>query len=158
MDTIQVGDQAPDITGIDQHGNEVGLRDFRDRQAVVLFFYPADNSPICTKEACTFRDAYEAFADEGAVVIGVSGDSVESHQGFAESHRLPFILLADVDGSIRQAFGVPKSLVLLPGRVTYVIDRQGVVRHVFSAQFSAGRHVAEALEMVRKLEGATHDE
>ena len=118
---------------------------------MVLFFYPKDGSPVCTKEACAFRDAYEDFVEAGAVVIGVSGDSEAQHQAFASNHRLPFTLVSDADGSVRKAFGVPKSMGLLPGRVTYVIDSEGIVRHVFSSQFAADRHVKEALEVIRKL-------
>jgi peroxiredoxin Q/BCP len=118
---------------------------------VVLFFYPKDGSPVCTKEACAFRDAYEDFVEAGAVVIGISGDSASQHQVFASNHQLPFMLISDSDGNARRAFGVPKSLGLLPGRVTYVIDREGIVRHIFSAQFSADRHVKEALQIIRTL-------
>ncbi len=106
---------------------------------------------ICTKEACSFRDAYEDFVQAGAVVVGVSSDSVESHQGFASGYRLPFALLSDLSRSLRKSFGVPKTLGSLPGRVTYVIDKEGVVRHVFKSQFAADRHVAEALTLVRQL-------
>jgi peroxiredoxin Q/BCP len=118
---------------------------------VVLYFYPKDESAVCTKQACGFRDAYEDFVEAGAVVMGVSSDSVESHRTFAGEHRLPFVLLVDADGSVRKAYGVQSTLRILPGRVTYVIDRQGVVRHIFRAQFSAARHVAEALRVVRHL-------
>jgi thioredoxin-dependent peroxiredoxin len=117
----------------------------------VLFFYPKDESPICTKEACSFRDAYEDFVKAGAVVIGVSADSTESHRAFATGRRLPFTLLSDPDGAIRHAFGVPKTMGILPGRVTYVIDRDGVVRHIFNSQFAADRHVEESLKIVRQL-------
>jgi thioredoxin-dependent peroxiredoxin len=151
MASIQVGDSAPDFTAQSHAGQQVSLADYRGKSAVVLFFYPKDESPICTKEACSFRDAYEDFIKAGAVVIGVSSDSVESHQAFAAGHRLPFVLLADSDGSLRKAFGVPKTLGVMPGRVTYVIDKEGVVRHVFNSQFSAERHVSEALNMLRQL-------
>ena len=151
MASIAVGDRAPEFTLPSQAGAQVSLAEYRGKQAVVLFFYPKDGTAICTKEACSFRDAYEDFVQAGAVVIGVSSDAVESHQAFASGHRLPFVLLADADSSLRKAFGVPKTLGLLPGRVTYVIDKDGVVRHVFSSQFSADRHVAEALAVVRQL-------
>ena len=151
MASIAVGDRAPEFTLPSQTGAQVSLADYRGTKAVVLFFYPKDGTAVCTKEACSFRDAYEDFVQAGAVVIGVSSDAVESHQAFASGHRLPFLLLADVDGSLRKAFGVPKTLGLLPGRVTYVIDKEGVVRHVFSSQFSADRHVSEALAVVRRL-------
>jgi len=149
--SVRVGDLAPDFT-LDAHtGQPVSLAEYRDRKVVVLYFYPKDESVVCTKEACSFRDAYEEFLEAGAIVIGVSSDSVESHQNFAGEHRLPFVLLADTDGSVRKAYGVQSTLRILPGRVTYVIDKQGVVRHIFRAQFSAARHVTEALSMVRQL-------
>jgi thioredoxin-dependent peroxiredoxin len=156
MKPIQAGDRAPDFTAVAHDGQQVSLAEFLGKSVVVLYFYPKDETPGCTKQACAFRDAYEDFVKAGAAVIGVSGDSSESHQAFASGHRLPFLLLADRDGSLRKAFGVPKTLGVLPGRVTYVIDRDGIVRHVFSSQFQAERHVAEALEIVRKL--ASHAE
>ena len=109
------------------------MAEFRGNKTVVLFFYPKNGTAVCTKEACSFRDAYEDFFQAGAVVIGVSSDSLESHQAFASGHRLPFLLVADTDGRLRKAFGVRKTLGFLPGRVTYVIDKAGVVRHIFSA-------------------------
>jgi thioredoxin-dependent peroxiredoxin len=151
MATIKIGDRAPDFSLPSQAGGQVSLGDFPGKNAVVLFFYPKDESPICTKEACSFRDAYEDFMQAGAVVIGVSSDSTESHQTFADRHRLPFILLADEDGSLRKAFGVPRTLGILPGRVTYVIDKEGIVQLIFNSQISAAEHVAEALKMVRQL-------
>jgi thioredoxin-dependent peroxiredoxin len=151
MKPIQTGDRAPTFTAQAHNGQQISLADFLGKNVVVLYFYPKDDTPVCTKEACAFRDAYEDFVQAGAVVIGVSSDSPERHQAFASGHRLPFLLLADVGGALRKAFGVPKTLGLLPGRVTYVIDKTGIVRHVFSSQFSADRHVAEALEIVRKL-------
>jgi len=118
-------------------------------------FCPKDNTPVCTAEACAFRDSYEAFRDAGAEVIGVSADSDESHRKFAGRHRLPFHLVSDPDGALRSRFGVPKTLGLFPGRVTYLIDRQGVVRHVVSSQLQAARHVDEMLATLKRLrEGA----
>jgi thioredoxin-dependent peroxiredoxin len=151
MASIRVGDRAPDFALPSQSGEQVSLADYRGSKAVVLFFYPKDGTAVCTKEACSFRDAYEDFVQAGAAVIGVSSDSVESHQAFAGGHRLPFVLLADADGVLRKSFGVPRTLGLLPGRVTYVIDKEGVVRHIFSSPLSADRHVAEALAVVRQL-------
>ncbi len=153
MPPIRVGDPSPEFTARSHTGEEVSLADYRGKSAVVLFFYPKDGTAICTKEACSFRDAYEDFVQAGAVVIGVSSDSAESHRAFAAGHRLPFVLVADEDGSLRKAFGVPTTLGLLPGRVTYVIDKGGVVRHIFRSQFAADRHVSEALAVVRQLAG-----
>lgn len=151
MNPIQTGDRAPAFTAQAHNGQQVSLADYQGKNVVVLYFYPKDDTPACTKEACAFRDAYEDFVQAGAVVIGVSSDSLDRHQAFASGHRLPFLLLADEGGSLRKAFGVPKTLGIMPGRVTYVIDKAGIVRHVFDSQFAADRHVTEALEIVRKL-------
>lgn len=151
MTRIKTGDPAPDVTLTTSDGQSALLSDFQGKQAVVIFFYPKDGTPICTKEACSFRDAYEDFVEAGAAVIGVSSDSAERHHEFAANHRLQFQLISDAKGEARRAFGVPKSMGLLPGRVTYVIDKEGIVRHIFSSQFAAERHVEEALEVVRRL-------
>jgi len=150
MPTLRPGDDAPDFRAASQTGEAVHLSDFRGR-TVVLFFYPRDESPICTKEACAFRDAYEEFVRAGAVVIGVSGDSVDSHQTFARQHQLPFVLISDPNGEIRSDYGIRKTFGLLPGRATFVIDSEGTIRHVFSGQFVAQRHVEEAMGMVQRL-------
>ncbi len=148
---VQVGDVAPDFTLPAQTGITVRLKDFIGKTAIVLYFYPKDNSPGCTKEACSFRDSYEVFKEAGAEVIGISSDSAETHQEFAQKHRLPFILLSDRDGAVRKRYGVPSTLGLLPGRVTYVIDRQGVVRQVFSSQFTPEKHIVEALNTLQAV-------
>ncbi len=151
MPPFKPGDSAPDVTLDLVVGRQVRLADLYRQRPVVLFFYPKNNTAICTKEACAFRDAYEDFVAAAALVIGVSGDSAASHEEFAGKHRLPFLLASDADGALRRAFGVPKTLGLIPGRVTFVIDRAGVVRHVFSGQFVADRHVREALATVRAI-------
>jgi len=148
---IKVGDRAPDFTIKNQRGEPVSLKDYLGKKAVVLYFYPKDNSPGCTKEACKFRDSYEGFKDAGAEVIGVSSQSVESHSIFSTSFNLPFSLLSDEDGRVRSLFGVPSSLGLIPGRVTYVIDKEGIVRHMFSSQLDPERHVEEALQILKSL-------
>ena len=148
---MEIGNPAPDLRLAAHTGGEISLACFRGKRIVVIFFYPKDGMPVCTKEACAFRDAFEDFTEEGAVVIGVSGDSAARHQWFASNYRLPFVLVSDKGGKARRAFGVPKSMGLFPGRVTYVIDKEGVVRHVFSSQFAADHHVKEALGIVRKL-------
>ncbi|MBU0685669.1 MAG: peroxiredoxin [Thermoplasmatota archaeon] len=148
---IKVGDSAPDFTIKNQHGEPVSLKDYLGKKAVVLYFYPKDNSSGCTKEACKFRDSYEDFKDAGAEVIGVSSQSVESHSIFSTSFNLPFSLLSDEDGRVRSLFGVPSSLGLIPGRVTYVIDKEGIVRHIFSSQLDPERHVEEALQILKSL-------
>ncbi len=145
---LHEGDVASDFELPSQDGTPVKLSDFRGQWAVV-YFYPADDTPGCTREACSFRDSYEDFTDAGAVVIGISGDSVESHVKFREKHNLPFTLLSDADGTLRQSWGVSKSLGMLPGRVTYVIDPAGVVRKRFSSQLRAKQHHTEALATIR---------
>ena len=150
-DGIKAGDKAPDFALADRTGKTVRLSDFRGQKPVVLYFYPKDDTPGCTKEACSFRDQYQDFQDAGAEVIGVSSDSESAHAKFTEKYRLPFTLLADAGGKVRKAYGVPATLGLLPGRVTYVIDRDGTVRHVFNSQLQATQHVAEALQALRRL-------
>ena len=139
---------APDFELPSSTGETVKLSDLRGNWAVV-YFYPADDTPGCTKEACSFRDSFEDFTDVGAAVVGISGDSVDSHKAFAAKHNLPFTLLSDEGGTTRDAWGVGKSLGLLPGRVTYVIDPQGVVRTKFSSQLRFAKHKDEALATIR---------
>jgi peroxiredoxin Q/BCP len=147
---VRAGDAAPGFSLPDQNGDAVSLADFKGH-AVVLYFYPKDDTPGCTRESCAFRDAYEDLKQAGAEVIGVSSDSPESHQKFAARHRLPFTLLSDAGGAVRKAYGVPTTLGLLPGRVTFVIDREGIVQHVFNSQFNPAQHVAEAKEVLARL-------
>ena len=152
MASIDVGASAPDFTKTTQNGDTISLSQFRGEKAVVLYFYPKDETPGCTVEACTFRDSFEDFVEAGAVVIGVSQDSEQSHKSFATHHRLPFLLVSDRDKALQKAYGVPKTMGLLPGRVTYVIDRDGTVQHVFNSQLNAKKHVREALAIVKQLD------
>ncbi len=147
---VRVGAMAPDFTLPDQTGQMVSLRDFIGKKNIVLYFYPKDETPGCTAEACSFRDSYETFKDAGAEVIGVSADSPASHQQFAKHHRLSFVLLSDERGEVRRRYGAT-SLGILPGRVTYVIDRQGIVRHIFSSQLMPEKHINEALQALEKV-------
>lgn len=151
MTGIAVGDKAPDFAAKTHSGEQIRLADYFGKKAVVLYFYPKDNTAVCTAQACSFRDSYEQFVEAGAEVIGVSSDNAESHRGFAAKQNLQFQLISDADGALRKAFGVPKTLGFLPGRVTYVIDREGIVRHVFNSQLNADRHISEALKIVREL-------
>ena len=147
---VQVGDLTPDFTLLNQLSGSVRLGDFLGKKYIVLYFYPKNNTSLCTEEACAFRDNYESFKEAGAEVIGVSSDTVESHRQFAKEYQLPFILLSDVDGAIRKQYGVPTAFGL-PGRVTYIIDRQGIIRRIFFSQFTSERHVDEALETLQKI-------
>ena len=149
---VSVGDTAPDFTLPSQSGESVSLKDFIGKKSVVLYFYPKDDTPGCTTEACAFRDSYEVFKDAGAEVIGVSDDSPNSHQKFAAKHRLPFILLSDSGKQLRKLYGVPSTLGLLPGRVTYVIDKTGVVRHIFNSQLNFKGHIEESLKTLQELQ------
>jgi len=148
---VSVGDVAPDFTLADQSGTPVRLGDLLGEKSVVLYFYPKDETPGCTIEARAFRDSYDKFSAKDAQVVGVSSDSVRSHGRFARRHNLPFLLLSDPDGAVRRLYGVEKTLGLLPGRVTYVIDQTGTVRHVYSSQLRATRHPREALMMLSAL-------
>jgi len=150
--SVQVGDKAPDFTLPSQSGEPVRLQDRLGERVVVLYFYPKDNTSGCTAEACAFRDSYEVFTAAGAEVIGVSSDSAGKHAAFVGHHKLPFTLLSDKDGQVRKSYGVPAALGLLPGRVTYVIDRTGTVRHIFNSMTNIDKHVSDALEVVRQLQ------
>jgi peroxiredoxin Q/BCP len=149
---IRAGDKAPDFTLPSQSGEQVRLYDRLGERVVVLYFYPRDDTRGCTAEACGFRDSFEAFTDAGAEVIGVSSDSVDRHAAFAGKHNLPFTLLSDKGGQVRKLYGIPATLGLLPGRVTYVIDREGTVRHSFNSMTNIGQHISDALRIVRELQ------
>ena len=125
-------------------GDNVSLSEYLGKKNVVLYFYPKDETTGCTKEACSFRDSYQQLADLGAEVLGISGQSVESHIAFATHYGLQFILLADVGNKVRELYDVPQSMGIMPGRVTYIIDKKGVVRHIFNSLTQAERHVEEA--------------
>jgi peroxiredoxin Q/BCP len=149
---VQVGDKAPDFTLPSQSGGSVRLQDRLGKRVIVLYFYPKDGTPGCTAEACAFRDSHEVFTDAGAEVIGISSDSVARHTAFAGRHNLPFTLLSDQGGRVRRTYGVPATFGVVPGRVTYVLDREGTVRHVFNSMTNIGQHISGALEVVRRLQ------
>lgn len=147
----RVGEPAPDFALPSSAGTIVRLSDFRGKSEVVLFFYPKANTPACTAEACAFRDRYDAFREAGAQVIGISSDPVDSNRRFVGRFDLPFVLVSDVGGSVRNRYGVPRTLGVFPGRVTYIIDREGIVRHVVSSQFQPMKHASEALAVLARL-------
>lgn len=148
---VQVNDTFPMFSLIDENDQSVDLRDHLGNPLVV-YFYPKDDTPGCTKEACTFRDQFEHFTDAGASVIGISSDSPASHRDFKAKHNLPFSLLSDPGNKIRKQIGVPSSLLgLIPGRVTYIIDPEGKVRHIFNSQLDVVGHVNKALEVIRRM-------
>jgi thioredoxin-dependent peroxiredoxin len=148
---VQVGDKAPDFSLPSQMGDNLTLSEYFGKKNVVLYFYPKDETTGCTKEACAFRDSYDIFTKLGAEVLGVSGQSVQSHKSFASHHGLPFLLLSDVDHKVRELYGVPQTMGFIPGRVTYVIDKKGVVRNVFNSQSQPEKHIQEAMKVLEKL-------
>jgi len=152
MSKIKKGSKVPSFALQDQYGEIFDMQTVIGKKNLVIYFYPKDDSPGCTKEACYFRDQYEDFTQADAVIIGISGQSVESHRMFAEKHNLSFVLLSDTGNKIRKLFGVPKDFFgVLPGRVTYVADKTGTVVYVFNSQTKATKHVDEALRILREL-------
>lgn len=149
--SIKVGDTAPDFSLPNQNGSTVSLRDFRGTKAVVLYFYPKDDTPGCTMESCAFRDQYDIFKAAGAEVIGVSGDSQESHQKFAAKHNLPFTLLSDQGDQVRKLYGATTAFGLIPGRITYLIDQEGIVEYVFDSMLNFKGHVEETLKKLQQI-------
>jgi len=148
MNKIHIGDTIPSFTLKDQNGNGFDISTLIGRKKLVIFFYPQDGSLNCTKEACYFRDLSEVFDEADAVVIGISGQSVESHKEFAEKNRLNYTLLSDNENKVRKLFGVPDRIFgFIPGRVTYVADRSGKVVYIFDSQTEIQRHADEALKI-----------
>jgi peroxiredoxin Q/BCP len=149
---IKIGSSIPAFVLTDQNGNLFDINSVLGKKNLVVYFYPKDDSPGCTKEACSFRDQYELFRDADAVIIGISAQSVESHKGFALKYRLSFTLLSDDGNKIRKLFGVPSDFFgLVPGRVTFIADKKGKVVYVFNSQTQATKHVEEALRILKQL-------
>ena len=150
--TLKVGEKAPTISLRDQDGNlrhSEGLRG----KSLVLFFYPKDNTPGCTAEACSFRDNYDLLKEMGAEVWGVSGDDEISHANFAIKNNIPFPLLVDKDNNLRKAFDVPNVMSILPGRVTFIIDSKGKIKYIFNNLLNASAHVSESIRILEQLKG-----
>jgi peroxiredoxin Q/BCP len=152
MNKIEVGSLVPQFTLADQNGNSFSISSVIGKKNLVIYFYPKDDSPGCTAEACAFRDQFEVFNEADAMIIGISGQSVASHKKFAEKYRLSFTLLSDEGDKVRKMFGVPVNFLgLVPGRVTYIIDKSGKVIYVFDSQTQATKHVDEALRILKSL-------
>jgi thioredoxin-dependent peroxiredoxin len=157
MDPIRIGDIIPDFSLKDQDGNMFDIRDYKGKKKLVIFFYPQDGSLNCTNEACYFRDLTDVFNEADAYLLGISGQSVESHKNFAVTNRLTYTLLSDEDGVVRKLFGVPTRFFgLIPGRVTYVTDRSGKVVFIFDSQTETQRHADEALKICLLLKKTDH--
>lgn len=149
---IDVGNPAPSFTLKDQNGNDFSLASVLKKSNIVLYFYPKDETPVCTTQACEFRDRFAEFRNVDAIVIGVSTDSPESHAAFAKHHGLNFTLLSDTKNQVRKLYGVSSQVFgLMPGRVTFVIDKKGVIRHRFSSQLQGKKHIEEALKSLEKI-------
>jgi peroxiredoxin Q/BCP len=149
---VAVGDKAPDFVLPEQTNRSVHFAVVLGKGPVVLFFYPRDYSAGCTAQVCAFRDSYEAFKDAGATVIGVSADSTESHEGFSQRYRLPYILLSDKESVAQKLYGVDKIFGIVRSRITFVIDSLGLVHHIFSSQFNINEHIDDALQVIRSLQ------
>jgi len=147
MKPLQPGDKVPDFTLRDQSGELFDINSVRGRKNLIIFFYPQDGSLGCTREACYFRDLSETFEETDSIIIGISGQSVESHKKFAEDHRLNYPILSDEGNKVRKLFGAAKLFGLIPGRVTYVADKEGTIAYVFDSQTQVERHVDEALKI-----------
>ena len=149
---LKIGDSIPAFSLKDQNGNSFDIAEFFGKKKLVIYFYPKDDTPGCTREACSFSDRFEDFKTVGAEVFGISADSVESHKKFAEKYRLSFSLLSDEGNKVRKLFGVPADLFgLIPGRVTYIVDYEGKIVHIFNSQFNATKHVEEALAILNEM-------
>jgi len=149
---IAVGDKCPTFTLKDQNNTDFDIKSVLGKKVLVIYFYPKDDTPGCTAEACSFRDSYEDFKDLGCDVIGISSDSPEKHAKFAEKNRLSFTLLADTSKTVRKQFGVPGNLFgLIPGRVTYIIDKKGIVRHIYNSLTNAAGHIEESIKAVKTI-------
>ncbi len=152
---VAVGEQAPDFSGMLAKGGQLRLRDFQGRRHVILYFYPKDFTPGCTKEACTFRDRRADIAALDAEIVGVSLDTPEKHASFAEKYQLPYPIVSDRDAKISAAYGVARLGGWLPTkRVTFVIDKTGVVRNVIQSEFGIDRHIDEAIGTLKRLQAA----
>jgi len=149
--SLKKGNKIPNFTLKDQDNKDFSIDNYIGNP-MVIYFYPKDDTPGCIKEACSFRDQYEAFINKNVLVVGISSDSVVSHKKFSNKYNLPFKLLADTNKEVRKAFGVKKStLGLIPGRVTFIVDSKGIIQYVFESQFKAEKHIEKALEIIKKL-------
>ncbi|MDG6990191.1 MAG: peroxiredoxin [Nitrososphaerota archaeon] len=150
---VSVGDSAPDFTLEGPEGRKVSLHDYAGSKNVVIYFYPKDFTAGCTAETKAFGENYDDILKLGAEILGISSDSAESHGSFAQECGARFPLLADVGGKVREMYGAKSSFGLVPGRVTFVIDKQGIVRHAFSSQLRPKQHITEAVEALKAISG-----
>jgi len=150
--SISIGDTCPNFSLKNQNDELININDFIGAKHIVIYFYPKDNTPGCTKEACSFRDAMQELNNLDCEVFGISADSVASHKKFADQFRLTFHLLSDVGNEVRKSFKVPANLFgLIPGRVTYIVNKEGKVAHVINSQTDPDKHIKETIEFVSNL-------
>jgi peroxiredoxin Q/BCP len=150
--SIQVGDKIPSFTLLNQNNQEVDINSFVGTKNIVIYFYPKDNTPGCTKEACSFRDAMQNLNNLDCEIIGISADSVSSHKAFATQYNLKFNLLSDTNNQIRKLFGVPRNLFgIIPGRVSYICDKEGIVLHIVNSQINPDKHIQETIETLEAI-------
>jgi thioredoxin-dependent peroxiredoxin len=157
MGKIEVGSQVPEFVLPDQNGELFNIKDYIGKNSLVIYFYPKDDTPACTKEACYFRDQYEVFSDNGAMIIGISSQSSESHKNFIEKYRLPFTLLSDKEHKAHRMFGVSKNPFLLPSRITFIINKAGKIVFSFDSQVNVISHIDEALRIIKELRMAENE-
>jgi len=148
---LTIGSLAPDFTLNSNLGTVFNLKKSLGKKIIVLFFYPKNNTPGCTKESIMFRDSFHQFQNYNAELIGISSDTVESHCDFISKYNLPFILLSDPNNKVRKLYSSYFFLNLFPGRDTFIIDQNGVIQYIFSSQFKINQHIIKALKIVKKL-------
>jgi peroxiredoxin Q/BCP len=147
---VKIGDKAPDFTLPSNTEENITLSEFFGKKNLVIFFYPMDESPVCSREAEAFRDLNESFKELNAEVIGISSQTVDSHKSFAKRHSLPFILLSDPSNKVRKQYGITSTLGIVPGRTTFVIDKEGIIKYIFSSQWQPTKHAKEALRALER--------
>lgn len=147
---LNVGENVPDFALVDQNGKEFSVKDFVGKKILVIYFYPKDESSVCTKEACSFRDSFADFTNAGAMVIGINSGNVETHKKFQEHHHLPFTLLSDPGNKVLKLFGV-KNKFVFTGRETFVIDLAGKVAYTFNSFTQGSKHTDEAINFIKNM-------
>ena len=148
MASLQVGDKVPSFILKDQHGNDFNINDYIGKKKLVIYFYPKDESGVCTKEACSFRDSYADFTDANAIVIGINSASAASHKAFAEHHRLPFTLLSDPENKVLKQFGI-RNVLFITGRETFIVGLDGKVAFSYRAFLNGSAHSEKVLDFLK---------
>tara|TARA_Y100001968_G_scaffold333689_2_gene398401 strand:+ start:840 stop:1358 length:519 start_codon:yes stop_codon:yes gene_type:complete len=148
--TLEVGQKVPDFRIPNQEGKLIDLENIKSKY-LILFFYPKDNTPGCTIEACSFRDNYKKLKELGAEIFGISSDTVESHKNFALKYDLPFTLLSDKGGNLRDDLYVPKAFGIFPGRSTYILDKKGNILFKYTNLLNGKSHVTESISFLKSL-------